>query len=395
MVAFVFAIAASAAQQTPKDDTSRELLYIVDSDHGNSDSHERVFSFDPEHKAIVRNYSAGAHPDIALSPDGTRLYLAYDEMSPDRTEGQGKLDVVDTATGAVVASVANPNRWMAMGPFYNSEMVLSADGRWLFLKKLTLDFNHLPVDAIATFDTATNKFLPDTISLPKCAASLFMPWPDSHRLSVLCSQDLDLRTIHFNDQGLPANLIPVGIPVTNHSAGQWVGTAFVSGNDQATVIAADGKHSRINVETGKIVEEGAIAFSPPLTPAGWHPRVRGAEHTPSLGRRYVGMQRALQTGGLLYLSLSRSDLFMHAADSMAVLDEKTLQQKGFFELKNSQRGVWNLFWSAATGEDGTRLYLFGIEPKAGSLHVLSLPAAKEIDTIKGLGATPTILIAVP
>jgi len=397
VVAFVGAIAVSSSgHQTPSPDLPRELLYIVDSDHGNADSHERLFSVDPRRKVIVRNYPTGSRPDIALSPDGTRLYVAYEEMSPDRKEGQGKLDVIETATGTVVASTANPNRWVAMGPLYSSEMALSADGRWLYMKKLTLDLNHLPVEAVAIFDTAASKFLADTISLPKCAASLLVPWPDGRALSVLCSQDLDLRTVRFNDQGVPANLVPTGIPVTNHATAQWVGTAFVSGANEVTVIAADGKYSRINVETSKIVEEGMIVFSPPLTPSGWHPHVRGAEHVPSLGRRYIDMQPPLESDGRLYVQLSRSDLYLHAADAIAVLDQKTLRQAAFFELKTSQRGSsWNLFWSGAIGDDGTRLYLLGVESKGGIVHVLSLPDGREIDTIKGFGATPTIVVLSP
>jgi len=75
---FVVAIAAlSIGQQTAGHDLPRELLYIVDSDHGNSDSHERLFSVDPQRKVIVKNYPTGSRPDIALSPDGTRLYVAY------------------------------------------------------------------------------------------------------------------------------------------------------------------------------------------------------------------------------------------------------------------------------------------------------------------------------
>jgi len=396
LVACVVAVSASLSGQTASHDLPRELLYIVDSDHGNSDSHERLFAVDPQRKVIVKNYAAGSRPDIALSPDGIRLYVAYEEMSPDRTEGQGKLDVVETATGTVVASVANPNRWVAMGPLYSSEMTLSADGRWLYVKRLALDLNHAPVDAVAIFDTAAYKFLPGTISLPKCAASLFVPWPSGRALSVLCSQDMDLRTVRFNDQGVPTNLVPAGIPVTNHAAGQWVGTAFVTGANEVTVIAADGRYSRINIETNKITEEGAIAFSPPLTPPGWHPHVPGAEHVPSLGRRNIGMQPVLESEGRLYIRLSRSDLYMHAADAVAVLDDKTLRQEAFFELKSSLRSSsWNLFWSGAIGDGGTRLYLLAVEAKGGTVRVLSLPDGKKIDTIKGLGTTPTIMIVSP
>ncbi|MGA9505590.1 MAG: hypothetical protein WBV31_14220, partial [Terriglobales bacterium] len=118
--------------QAPGSSLPRQLLYIVDSDRGSSDSHERLFAVDPERKAIVRTYATGSHPDIALSPDGTRLYVASESRVPEGPEGAGagRLDVVDTETGATLASVANPHRWVAMGPLYGSEMALSADGHW-------------------------------------------------------------------------------------------------------------------------------------------------------------------------------------------------------------------------------------------------------------------------
>lgn len=126
----VAASALSSCQPTASHDLPHQLLYIVDSDGNSAHSYERLFAVDPERKQIVKNYATGAHPDIALSPDGTRPYVASESRMPEGPEGAGagRLDVIDTATGAIVASVADPNRWIAMGPLYGSEMALSADG---------------------------------------------------------------------------------------------------------------------------------------------------------------------------------------------------------------------------------------------------------------------------
>lgn len=152
----VAASALSSCQQTASHDASKDrphqLLYIVDSDRGSLDSHERLFAVDPELKEIVKNYPTGAHPAIALSPDGTRLYVASESRVPEGPEGAGagRLDVVDTATGATVASVADPHRWIAMGPLYGSEMALSADGHWPYLYKLTPRAEHVS-EVVAIF----------------------------------------------------------------------------------------------------------------------------------------------------------------------------------------------------------------------------------------------------
>jgi hypothetical protein len=389
--------ASHAASNDARNDRAHQLLYIVDSDGNSFDSHERVFALDPERKQIVKTYPTGSHPDIALSPDGTRLYVASESRVPEGPEGEatGKLDVVDTASGAVVTSVADPYRWITKGPLYGSEMVLSADGRWLYVRKLMSAQENTATELVAIFDTVTNKFLPDTIPLSKCGVSLLVPWPNGRALSVVCIITEDLRTAQFSDQGVPTAQLASVIPIAHDWGRRRVGTAFVSGENEVTVLMTDGKYTKVNVQTGSTVQEGEIVFSPALTPAGWYPHVPGAEHVPSLGRRVIG-SRILESQGRLYVPLSRSDLYMHAADAIAVLDAKTLQQEAFFELKSSfWHSSWNLFWDAAIGDGGRRVYLLGVESKGGTVRVLSLPDGKEIDTIKGLGKTLSIVVPSP
>jgi DNA-binding beta-propeller fold protein YncE len=395
---FVFVTCVlSGCQQVASHNAPRQVLYIVDSDRGSFDSHERLFALDPERKQIVRNYATGAHPDIALSPDGARLYVASESRVPEGPEGAGagRLDVIDTATGAIVASVADPNRWVAMGPLYGSNMALSADGHWLYVYKLAPGPQHTVSEFVAIFDTATNKFLPDAIPLSNCGASLLVPWRNGRALSALCFATEDVRTMQFSDQGIPTTQLPVVIAIPHDFGRTRLGTAFVSGENELTVLMTDGKYHKINVQTGTTVQEGEIAFSPPLTPPGWHPQIPGAEHVPSLGRRNIG-SRILESQGRLYVPLSRSDLYMHGADAIAVLDAGTLQQEGFFELKSPWwHSSWNLFRDGAIGDGGRRLYLLGLESKGGTVRVLSLPDGKEIGTINGLGTTLSIIVPSP
>lgn len=392
-VCVVATAALSGCQQAASHEVSPELLYILDTDRGGPDSHAQLLVVDPQRKAIVKRYQAAEPIDFALSADGKRLYLARSQETPHGVDGQ--LDVIDTVNGAVVATVSNPDLWVAMGPYRNSEMTLSADGHWLYVYKLTPGPGNTVSENVAIFDTAINRFLSDTISLSKCGASLLVPWPNARALSVLCSDTEDLRTVQFSDQGVPTSQLPVVIPIPHDWGRRRVGTAFISGENEVSVLMTDGKYSKFNVHTGTVVQEGEIVFSPPLTPAGWHPRTPGAEHVPSLGRRVIG-SRIQESQGRLYIPLSRSDLYMHSADAIAVLDAKTLQQEAFFELKSSfLRSSWNLFWSGAIGDGGRRLYLLGVESKGGTVRVLSLPDGKEIDTIKGLAATPSIIVPSP
>lgn len=392
-VCVVATSALSSCQPAASHNLPHELLYILDTDRSRPDSHAQLLVVDPQRKAIVKRYQGAEPVDFALSADGKRLYLARSQETPHGVDGH--LDVIDTVNGAVVATVSNPDLWVAKGPYRSSEMALSADGHWLYVYRLTPGPENTVSENVAIFDTATNKFLPDTISLSKCGGSLLVPWPNGRVLSVVCFATEDLRTIRFSDQGIPATQLPTVIPIPHDWGRRQVGTAFVSGENEVTVLMTDGKYSKVNVQTGTTVQEGEIVFSPPLTPAGWHPRTPGAEHVPSLGRRVIG-SRILESQGRLYVPLSRSDLYMHAADAIAVLDAKTLQQEAFFELKSSfWHSSWNLFWSGAIGDGGRRLYLLGVESKGGTVRVLSLPEGKEIDTIKGLGTTLSIMVPSP
>jgi hypothetical protein len=376
---------------------SRQLLYLVDSDRNTADSHERVFALDPQSHQIVRSYPTASHPDIALSPDGARLYIASESRVPEGPEGggRGSLDVFDTATGARIASVADPNRWIAMGPLYSSEMTLTKDGRWLFIRKMMPGPDHTASEFVAIFDTSDNKFLPQTIPLSKCGVGLFLPWPNDRALSLLCAETQEIRTIQLGHQGTPATEAPVVTSIPHDWGRTRLASAIISGKNELTAFMTDGKYKKVNPQAGTIGQEDEIAFSPPLTPEGWHTNTPGAEHVPSLGRRFVSSP-ILSSQGRLYVPLSRSDLYMHAADAIAVLDAKTLKQETFIELKSSLvHPAWNLFWSAAIGDTGQRLYLLGMESKSSTLRVLSLPEGKEIDAIKGLGATLSIIVPSP
>jgi hypothetical protein len=387
----------SICQQAAINPVPHRPLYIVDSDGNSSTSRERLFALDPATKGIVKTYPTGSHPDIALSPDGTRLYVASESRTPEGAEGPGagRLDVVDTGTGTTLASIANPHRWIQMGPLYGSEMALSADGRWLYVYKLRPGPENGVSEFVAIFDTASNKFLPDTISLAKCGASLFVPWPNGRALTVVCFAAEDLRTMQLSDQGIPVTQQPTVIAIPHDWVRTRLGTVFVSGENELTVLMTDGKYSKVNVQTGAVIQAGEITISPPLTPPGWYPHIPGAEHVTSLGRRVIG-SRILESQGRLYVPLHRSDLYMRAADAIAVLDAKTLRQEGFFELKSSfLHSSWNLFWSAAIGDGGRRLYLLGVESKEGTVRVVSLPNMKEVDTIRGLGKTLSIVLPSP
>ena len=393
-----FALAALlSGPLTAANPSSRQLLYVLDTDGSKPFSQDHLLVVDPERKVVVRRYEGlGTGFDFALSPDGTRLYLG---RSIESTNGEnlGKLDVIDAATGAVLATADNPDRYLTMGPYRGSQMALSSDGRWLYVHKFKFEPGHGGTDQIAIFNTADSRFLLEAIPLPKCSIATFVPWPDARALSVVCigyDSLPQLRTVRFSEQGAPAAEMRTEIPIAEENGRRRPAAVFVSGENEVTVLMTDGMYARLNVESGRAVEKGQIAFLPPLTPPGWHPQIPGAENVPSLGRRVIGS--ICQSQGKLYMTLSRTDRYMHAADAIAVVDAKTLRQEAFFELKSSFWNPWgSLFGALAVGNDGKRLYLLGINPKGGTIRILNLADGTQIDSVRGLGASLTAIIPTP
>ena len=77
-------------------------LWVVDSDNFGADG--KVLLVDPGARRVVSSLRAGFQPDIVLSLDGSRLYLAYSTGDQRR----GFLDVIDTANGAILQHLETP-----------------------------------------------------------------------------------------------------------------------------------------------------------------------------------------------------------------------------------------------------------------------------------------------
>ncbi len=376
-----------------------ELLYVADSNGSTPDEHAQVLVVDPQKRAVVKIYPTRSHPDIVLSPDGKRLYLAY-YFDPHDKDGQphgevGRLDVIDTSTWTVVAS-ASHSEWAGMGPAYDSSMALSNDGHWLYMYVSMGALNAPPSEGVAVFDTTINKFLADIVSLPGCGAAVLAPWTSSTGLSVVCSYSSNVRNVQFNANGVPGTRVPSGIAIPNRHQGATRfyqpgdNAAFMSGDKELTVIMGDSRFAKLNLGTGGVLQEGTIQFSQPLIPAGT-PAGAGAYDVKG---RYVSSRLIQESQGKMFLVLARNDRIFHAADAIAVVDAKTLQQISLF-----QPGY--LFWNAVLSVDGKRLYLISADADStgktlnGNIHVLNSADGSEIEEITGVGTTPTILIPSP
>jgi hypothetical protein len=380
LVCVVATAGTLTAQQAASSSKSAALLYVIDSDNLHRAS--RVLAVDPQRKVIVKTYRADYHPDIAVSPDGKRLYLSYDTFSADGNVRTGTLQVIDTATGAVVASVSNPGRVYTNDDDTVSYMALSADGRWLYVFKDGDRSDDSVSYVVAVFDTTINSFLPDMVALPDCDFSRLLPWPGSSTLSVVCGGTRELRTVKFSDTGVPSTRLPIGISIVqpNKPVGVGIATAFLSGENQLTIVFGDGNYSRVSLTTGKVVQQGLLVFSPPL-----NLQLTLAGSTWQRSGRFVAVFKTPVWSGKVFLVLAKLPDYNTSglADAIAVLDGSTLQQEGFIVPENP-------FADVGVGTDGT---LFVVDPKDTMISMRSVPDGAEKGRITGVGTDPTFVVA--
>ena len=179
----------------------RGWLYVLDprseSDHPGS----RVWLVDPKSAKVMGSIRAGSDPDFALSPDGTRLYVASGERE------SGELAAIDTATGAV-KRFPFPDRilykpwYEALPPF--SPMVVSSDGAVRILVHRLFSPEKIGYQ-LWTFDTTNGRFLSAHIGLGNCGYGQFVLSATANEFDFLCPTD-EQTPFHRTGRGLPRSV---------------------------------------------------------------------------------------------------------------------------------------------------------------------------------------------
>jgi len=141
----------------------RGWLYVLDTQVGPHDVAGRVSLVDPEAGKVMGVISIGARPDFALSPDGTRLYVASEGQAQ-----QSNVAEIDTASGRILGVTTVDDRVVPEGAPPYSGMIVSSDG--LTLRILLYDPKGPDGDVrLATFDTRTGDLEPGELFMGNCS----------------------------------------------------------------------------------------------------------------------------------------------------------------------------------------------------------------------------------
>lgn len=167
-VTILITIAAAQAQEhgIPSGDQHGKL-YVLDA--GNNHKKARVLVVDESNGKVVHTYHAGDEPDMALSPDGKQLFVAY---FFEKAEGlrQSVLDIYDTASGTLIDHVSNPEALQHKLPVYQSSMVMAPSGKQIYVEKYHWTPGEPGPDGcyVSIFDTAQHHFQGVHISVSNC-----------------------------------------------------------------------------------------------------------------------------------------------------------------------------------------------------------------------------------
>ncbi|HXY78950.1 MAG TPA: hypothetical protein VEH47_09060 [Candidatus Acidoferrales bacterium] len=356
----------------------RGWLYVLDPKPEAGGPGGRVRLVDPATGKVMGSIRTGDGADFALSPDGSRLYVAS------VTEGDSsELAVIDTAQGAVLKSGAVNGRAVTEGllpPF--STMAVSGDGLALRILIATREAPDKDAFMLATFDTSAGEFLPGIVHLGNCGPGRFISYPAADHFDVLCPRTNRIRLIQVAADSSEIRNVDVVLPWERRDG---VGEAIaMPGSQYIAIVRGDGGVVAMDVKTHDFGKTAADSGLPNrIPPAAW-------PTSPDGSRVYLGHHNDYDrhNDNRFYLDYGRSPNIRPTnatADEFRVFDTSTWKKLGTIRTKMP-------FWSAVIGNDGRMLY--AMAPQKHSILVIDTAKMRQIRVLQ-IGGMPALALVAP
>jgi hypothetical protein len=351
-------------------------LYVLDPKPDAGGPRGRVWLIDPETAKVMGSIRTGDNADFALSPDGSRLYVAsvMDARS-------SELAVIDTAQGVVLKSGMVGGRAVTDGlpPF--STMAVSGDG--LALRILIDDPKASGADSLllATFDTQAGEFLPGIVHLGNCGPGRFISYPAADHFDFLCPRTNRVRMIRVDADSRELQNVDVSLPWERRDG---VAEAFeVPGSQAIAIIRGDGAVVTMDPASQAFAETSAHPGLPNrVPPAAW-------PTSPDGSRVYLGYNNDYdRSDNRFYLDYGRPPNVRpnnSVAYELRVIDTRSWQKIGTIKSKMA-------FWSAVAATDGKTIY--AMSPQKHSILVLDTVKMRPSRILK-VGGAPTLALLAP
>ncbi|MGC1187142.1 MAG: hypothetical protein WA871_07085 [Candidatus Acidiferrales bacterium] len=205
-------------------------LYVLDPRPNAGETGGHVWLVDPENGKVMGSIRTGYHPDFALSPDGSHLYIASDTHVYST-----ELAVVDTSNGDVLVGETIPDRAVPTIIPSFSTMAVSGDGRYLRVLVKTPDSDEYRLDAI---DTESGALLAGHVNLGHCGDGEIASFPTAGQVDVVCPTMKKVHMAHTGENSRELDNTNGEFP-WNHKLG--VATAFATPDQRyITIVRGDG-----------------------------------------------------------------------------------------------------------------------------------------------------------
>jgi DNA-binding beta-propeller fold protein YncE len=371
MKSYIFSItlilvALSSAQIAPQQSQSVEVenwtkpqpgwLYVLDPRPNVGETGGHIWLLDPDSGNVMGAIHTGYHPDFALSPDGSMLYIASDTRVHTT-----KLAAIDTATGEVYGGESIQGRAVpTLIPSF-SNMAVSGDGKFLRILVKSPDSDNFQLD---TIDTTSGALLPGIVHLGNCGNGQFVSLPTADQVDVVCPNVKKIHIVRTDERSKELDNI----------YGQWpwerklgFGGAFAApGGQYIAIVRGD----------GAIFQMDAVTLSTYATAAHGSPQEQITAtvwpRSPDGGKIYIGNSHSLNAANAI-------------AREIRVYDTATW--KKLSTMKTSVP-----FWSIVTSPDAARLY--AIAPEQHTILVIDTTTMREVRTLN-VGAMPALAIIAP
>jgi hypothetical protein len=354
----------------PKEKPRAGWLYLVDSNNGQAKAN--VLLVDPDKGSVVKTFKTDMNPDIAVSPDGSRLYI--DSTYTDGAVDRDQLAIVDTSTGEVLHTVDNPNRVSYNVYPPSSAMALSPNGRWLYVLKY--ETNTVGPETawywLETFDTQTRAFLPEKASLGACGWGRVSASTKQGFVQVICEKSDEVHLLNISDTGAPMDSV---VPLKGQAGNQKTSNAQsnrverIAGgfflDDQNITVMRDGRI--LKADAGKAAPTEVADAQVPV--GKWIHSLAVANNR---NKMFVGLN---ETGSGRW--------------AFREIETVNLNDSSRSDVVKLSRAFDYLILS----RDGNQLYAVDAFGKA--LTVIDATGLREVKTIKDLGVTPSVVIEAP
>jgi DNA-binding beta-propeller fold protein YncE len=356
------------------------LVYVLDS--GGASDKPQILLVDAAQKQIVRKIATQRSADMALSPDGARLYVAS------TNDVSSRLDIYDGSSGKLLRSLDNKDRWLPTSQLYITHMAMSPDGKWLYIFKYEIATD---MYYIATFDTTREAFLAEPANLPECLNAVISPSSEGRQLAVLCTSSNDLRFVKIMEDGKgKISRLPLRLRGRNSRFGLTVGLSNLVPSAQGyKAVLGDGSFFEVSSEGKRIDRLGVLDANVRKIGYNESPSIVAADDD-WMGGKWLPIQYpAFGKSGKVYIGISQISDIRRASwafSQIGVFDSDTLNRTGVID---SSRRLFSITVNSA----GDRLY--GIDPYTKTLVVFDTGSGKEIATVDGLGENPMMVIAAP